>query len=57
MLNMTKMPEAEGDKFKRQVFLYCADNLVKLVVYIPSPTITSYLLTEVIPWLHSFTWL
>ena len=48
MLNITEMPEAEGDRFQREVFLYCTDNLVKLVVYIPSPTITSYLLTEVI---------
>ena len=46
---MTEMPEAEGDLFKRLVFLYCTDNLVKLVVFIPSPTITSYLLTEVTP--------
>ena len=49
MLNITEMPEAEGDQFQREVFLYCTDNLVKLVVYIPSPTINSYLLTEVTP--------
>ena len=47
MLNMTEMAETEAERFKREVFLYCTDNLVKLVVYIPSPTITSYLLTEV----------
>ena len=48
MLNITEMGDTEGERFKREVFLYCTDNLVKLVVYIPSPTITSYLLTEVI---------
>ena len=47
LLQMTDMNDATIVKFKHSVFGYCKENLVKLVVYLPSPYVTKLVVNEV----------
>ena len=47
ILLLTEMDETTGVRFKQKVFGYCKENLVKLVVYLPSPYVTKFVVNEV----------
>ena len=47
ILSLTEMEETAGVRFKQQVWGYCRENLVKLVVYLPSPYVTKFVVDEV----------
>ena len=47
LLMYTGMTEAEITLFKRQVMLYCKDNLARVEAYIPFPFVKRYILQEV----------
>ena len=47
LLSLTDMDNTTIVKFKHSVFGYCKENLVKLVVYLPSPYVTKFVVNEV----------
>ena len=47
LLSLTDMDDTTIVKFKHNVFGYCKENLVKLVVYLPSPYVTKLVVNEV----------
>ena len=47
LLKYTGMIEAEITLFKRQVMLYCKDNLARVEAYIPFPFVAKYILQDV----------
>ena len=47
LLMYTGMTEAEITLFKRQVMLYCKDNLARVEAYIPFPFVAKYILQDV----------
>ena len=47
LLSLTDMNDTTIVKFKHNVFGYCKENLVKLVVYLPSPYVTKFVVNEV----------
>ena len=42
LIELTNMTTEEADMFKSQVLSYCKANLVKIIVYLPSPYVTTY---------------
>ena len=47
ILSLSDMNDTTGIQFKQKVFSYCKENLVKLVVYLPSPYVTRMVVNEV----------
>ena len=47
LLLLTDMDNTAVVRFKQNVFAYCKENLVKLVVYLPSPYVTRLVVNEV----------
>ena len=47
ILSLTEMDDTTALQFKLKVLGYCRENLVKLVVYLPSPYATKLVVTEV----------
>ena len=47
ILSLTEMDDTTAVRFKQKVLGYCKENLVKLVVYLPSPYVTKLVVTEV----------
>ena len=47
VLSMADMDDTTAVRFKQKVFGYCKENLVKLVVYLPSPYVTQFVVNEV----------
>jgi hypothetical protein len=47
LFQLTQMTDKQFSKFKSEVLSYCKSNLVKIIVYLPSPYVTTFRTDEV----------